>query len=273
MSEQNVTDGDRPIRGKAARLEYILRVAHASGFAHVDDLADALGVSRMTIHRDLDDLHQKGLVRKVRGGASITSSTQFEADWDYRMRARLKEKQAIANAAIHLIEEGDVVLLDDSTTALQLVPLLNRFEAITVITNSEIVVEEVRKSEGINLICLGGQYNRRSASYLGVLSEDTVSRLAADVTFLSSSSLHGTTLYHQDQLQLAIKKAILKAASRRVLLIDHSKVGQRALFQLCDVSDFTHVVMDSGVSDTQQQLIGEQGVEVIVAPMDGPSPA
>lgn len=268
MSELSAVVSSKPKRGKAARLDYILSVAHDSGFAHVDDLAEALSVSRMTIHRDLDDLHQKGLVRKVRGGASITSSTQFEADLDYRLRAKLAEKRAIAGAAINLIEEGDVVLLDDSTTALQLVPLLERFENLTVITNFEVVIDELRKSDRINLISLGGQYNRRSASYLGVLSEDGVSRLAADVAFLSSSSLHGTTLYHQDQLQLAIKKAILKAASRRVLLIDHSKVGQRALFRLCEVSSFSHIVVDSQVPQAEQQLLAEQGLEVIIAPLD-----
>lgn len=267
MSGQDPVSEDRPIRGKTARLDYILQVAHGDGFAHVDDLAEALSVSRMTIHRDLDDLHQKGLVRKVRGGASITSSTQFEADLEYRLRARLDEKKAIAATAINLIDEGDVVLLDDSTTALQLVPLLSRFEALTVITNFEVVIDELRASNRINLISLGGQYSRRSASYLGVLSEDGVSRLAADVAFVSSSSLHGTTLYHQDQLQLAIKKAILKSANRRVLVIDHSKVGQRALFRLCEVSAFTHVVVDSDVPQSDCQLIAEQGVEVLVAPL------
>lgn len=152
MSELSAVVSSKPKRGKAARLDYILSVAHDSGFAHVDDLAEALSVSRMTIHRDLDDLHQKGLVRKVRGGASITSSTQFEADLDYRLRAKLAEKRAIAGAAINLIEEGDVVLLDDSTTALQLVPLLERFENLTVITNFEVVIDELRKSDRINLI-------------------------------------------------------------------------------------------------------------------------
>lgn len=252
-------------RGKAARHEFILREAQHNGLVNVESLADRLQVSRMTIHRDLDELGHRGLVRKVRGGAAITPSTQFESDLEYRRRAKQPEKQAIALAAVNLIEDGDVVLLDDSTTSLQLVPLLSRFEELAVITNFLIAIDELRASDRIRLICLGGMFDRRSASCVGALAEQTVANLAADVVFLSTSALEGHTLYHQDESQLLVKRALHLAADRRVLLLDHSKIGRRALYRLCDVTEFTHVVVDSGISDSDLAALSESGVEVIVA--------
>ncbi len=265
MSITGDSDTGRRSHSKANRLQQILHIAHERGFAHVDDLASTLGVSRMTIHRDLDELHQRGLLRKVRGGASITPSMQFEADLDYRRHARLPEKRAIARAAIALVEVGDVVLIDDSTTALQLAPLFSRFEDLTVITNFQVMIDELRASQQVRLISLGGELNRRYASFVGVVCEESVARLAADVAFISTSSLYETTLYHQDQEQLTIKRAMLAASARRVLLVDHSKIGQRALYRLCDLAEFTHVVVDSGTSEESLRMLAEHGAELIVA--------
>lgn len=251
--------------GKPARLDFILKIAHESGFAHVDDLASALEVSRMTIHRDLDELHQRGLLRKVRGGASPSPSTQFEADLDYRRKSHQAEKRAIAQAAIELVEVGDVVMMDDSTTGIALVPHFSQFDSLTVITNFLPVMEALKGNERISLIGIGGQYSKRYDSFLGVVCEETVAKLAADIMFLSTSSIFDTTLYHQDQLQVSVKRAMLSAANKRVLLIDNSKIGHRALYRLCDASEFTHVIVDKDAPTQAVQALTDQGVNVIVA--------
>ena len=113
--------------------------------------------------------------------------------------------------------------------------------------------------------CLSDELNRRYASFVGVVCEESVARLAADVAFISTSSLYETTLYHQDQEQLTIKRAMLAASARRVLLVDHSKIGQRALYRLCDLAEFTHVVVDSGTSEESLRMLAEHGAELIVA--------
>ena len=249
---------------KAARLEHITTAVTQSGFVSVEDLADTLGVSRMTVHRDLDDLQRMGLLRKVRGGASAYRSTQFESDLHFRATSAVNEKKRIAAAAVELFSDGEVIIVDDSTTALGIIPLLANRPPMTVITNFMPAMTQLTGYPNISLIGLGGQYEPRYAAYLGTICEESLAGLYADVLFASTSSILGTVLYHQDQRVVATKRAMIKAAQSRVLMLDHSKVSQGALYRLCDVAEFTHVVVDSGVPTEQVAAMEDHGVQVIV---------
>lgn len=254
-----------PPKSKGGRLSYINERVRAVGFVAVDDLVDELEVSRMTIHRDLDELQSSGALRKVRGGASAHRSTQFESDLQFRLTAETDEKQRIAAAAAQFANDGDVVLIDDSTTALGLVPHLEERAPFTVITNFLPVLERLSANPQMNVIGLGGQYVARYAAFLGKLCEENLRSLFADVAFISSSSLRNGVLYHQDQQVLATKRAMMEASDRRVLLMDHSKIGQAALFKLGDVSEFTHVVVDDKTDPAIVSMIEDFGVDVVVA--------
>lgn len=250
---------------KVARLEHIVAAVTQHGFASVDDLADQLQVSRMTVHRDLDELQRMGMLRKVRGGASINRSTQHESDLHFRAASAVNEKKRIAAAAAELLNDGEVVIVDDSTTAVGVIPLLASRPPMTVITNFVPAINQLSGFSNINLIGLGGQYEPRYAAFLGKLCEDALADLYADVLFASTSSMLGTVLYHQDQRVVAIKRAMIAAAHMRVLLIDHTKMGQGALHRLGDVGDFTHVVVDASVSEEQRAAMADRGTQVLVA--------
>lgn len=249
---------------KAARLEHITTLVTKSGFVSVEDLADTLGVSRMTVHRDLDELQRMGVLRKVRGGASAHRSTQYESDLHYRASSAVQEKKRIAAAAVELFDDGEVIIVDDSTTALGLIPLLANRPPMTVITNFMPAMTQLATMPNVSLIGLGGQYVPQYAAFLGTLCEESLAGLYADVLFCSTSSILGTVLYHQDQRVVATKRAMIRAARARVLMVDHTKVSQGALYRLCDVDEFTHVVVDSGTPEQQVTAMQEKGVEVMV---------
>jgi len=135
---------------------------------------------------------------------------------------------------------------------------------MTVITNFVPAITQLTSYPNIRLIGLGGDYEPRYAAFLGKLCEDSLAGLYADVLFASTSSILGTVLYHQDQRVVATKRAMMKAAGSRVLLLDHTKVSQGALYRLGDVDEFTHVVVDAAVPDSQVTAMEERGVEVIV---------
>lgn len=253
------------VRSKAERLEHITTAVRRDGFVNVEQLVEALGVSRMTIHRDLDDLQERGTLRKVRGGASAHRSTQYESDLLYRSGTAVEEKKRIAAKAAELVDDGEVVIVDDSTSALRLLPHLAQHERMTIITNCLPAMQEASSHPHVNLISLGGQFVPRYASFLGLICENNLKGLLADVLFTSTSSIRGGTLYHQDQRVVTTKRAMMEAAQRRVLLMDHTKFGQGALYRLGDVSEFSHVVVDDQVDPTVVTQLREQGVTVLTA--------
>lgn len=254
-----------PGRNKATRLAFVTEVVNRDGFVTVDALAAELDVSRMTVHRDLDELQQAGVLRKVRGGASAQRSATFESDLPYRMRAALTEKRAIARAAAELATEGDVVIIDDSTTSLELLPHIVGQGQVTIITNFMTAMEAIGGKPDTTLIGLGGEYVPRYRAFLGVGCEKALSELYADVLFASTSALRGLDVYHQDQRVVVVKRAMMAAAQRRVLLMDNTKLGQGALHRLGSVTEFTHVVVDEKADPAVVATIAEAGVEVIVA--------
>ena len=247
------------------RLGLIADWVSVEGFVTLDDLTDRLGVSKMTVHRDLDALHDKGLLRKVRGGASAYRSSQFESDLPFRSRAAIEEKQAIAQVAATLASEGDVVILDDSTTSLEMIPHITGSVPVTVITNFLVAMQAIEGRSNTTLIGLGGEYVERYKSFRGVLCEKALSDLYADVLFLSSSSMRDGTVFHQDQRVVSVKRAMMRAAQQRVLLMDHTKVGHGALHRLAGVEEFTHVVVDDKVSSADLRALQEAGPQVLIA--------
>ncbi len=262
-----VPDGEprRAAHGKAARLHHITESVREHGFVTVDALAAELEVSRMTIHRDLDELQGDRVLRKVRGGASAERTTTFESDFEYRANAVLAEKRAIARAAAVYANDGDVVVVGDSSTTSHVVPYLLKLENITVVSNFLPVMEMVSRVPGAALIGLAGQFHPQYRSFLGLLCEQALATLYADVLFASSSALLGTEVFHQDELIVKVKQAMIRASKTRVLMLDHTKLGHGALHRVGPVTDFTHVVVDADADPQAVAQIRDAGVEVVIA--------
>ncbi|CAA9244465.1 MAG: Glycerol-3-phosphate regulon repressor, DeoR family [uncultured Arthrobacter sp.] len=235
---------------KKPRIERQRRlVGHVldAGFASAAELASLTGVSVMTIHRDIDDLARRGILRKVSGGVSALPSTVFEASSEIRMQLEPGAKQALARVAATFVEAGMSVLLDDSTTVLALARLLNDKGPLTVLTNYRQALEVFRENDDVRLIVIGGQYSRTHDSFIGLPSDSSVTSYSVDVVFQSTSTMGPHMTYHQEQDVVHMKRAMLKAGARRVLMMDGSKVGRTSLHHYVPVSDFTDVVLTDDV--------------------------
>lgn len=252
-------------RSKAVRLSFITESVLKHGFVTVDDLAEQLGVSRMTIHRDLDELQSLSTLRKVRGGASAHRSTQFESDFQFRAATQVPQKRAIATVAAELAGEGDVVIIDDSSTAGEVFPFLLDKAPLTVITNFVPVMEKAVTIPNLKLIALAGEYDARYNSFLGILCENTLANLYADVLFTSSSAVQGTEVFHQDQRIVTAKQAMMRASRIRVLMLDSSKFNHGALHRIGNVNEFTHIIVDEELDDESVRKLQDTGVTVLVA--------
>jgi DeoR/GlpR family transcriptional regulator of sugar metabolism len=162
------------------RRHEIVKLVQNGKTVQLDELAERLGVSRMTIHRDLDLLESRGLLRKERGGATAESSLLFESNFHFRMQLDQDEKRALARAARALIEPGNVIMIDESTTTLAICDELGSIEHVTVISNSLAVCERLRGWSNVHLILTGGTYNDTFQGFYGLICEHTVSKVRAD---------------------------------------------------------------------------------------------
>lgn len=233
------------------------------------DLAAGFGVSLMTIHRDLDELESRGILRKTRGGATAQPSSLFESSVLYRASAKLAEKQAISRFAIGLVESGQAVMLSDATTMMPLVDLLPTVAPLTVIANFLPTIEALKGREGIRLIALGGEYSPTHDSFGGILCEGAIASLRADICFISVSAVSGGVAYHQEQEIVAVMRAMLRSSAKKVLLIDHSKLGKTALHRVAPLSDFDLVVVDSRVNEDGLRELRDARTPFEIAPMGG----
>jgi len=252
------------IKGAPARRQAMLDHIIQAGSAQVDELAARFGVSRMTVHRDLDALADQGMVNKQHGGVTTRSSSVFESNFALRSHIATREKQALARAALERISPGEAVMLDDSTTAAQLASLLPAREPLTVITNGLESIDRLKSASGIKLITLGGDYQPRFNATFGLLCEQTIASLRANVAILSASAILGTTAYVQDPTVTQIKRALMAAAERRILLVHSAKFGSGALHRLADLSEFELILVDTGLDAVHRRALDEAGIDYLL---------
>jgi DeoR/GlpR family transcriptional regulator of sugar metabolism len=255
--------GRRPARRQAQIAAYV--VEHGTATAH--ELVEVFGVSLMTVHRDLDALERQGVVRKYRGGVSAQPTSVFESNVAYRLNTAQAQKRALARRARELVEPGMSVMLDDSTSALAVVPLLEDVTPLTVATNFLPAVSQLTAMPGIQLIALGGIYSPTHDSFGGVPCAEAVEALQTDLLFCSVSAVSATHAYHQEQEIVLVKRAMLRAARTRVLLIDDAKLRRTALHRLAPLTDFDLVLVDDRAPAEQVAALREHGAAVEVVPV------
>jgi len=252
-------------RATANRRARIGDLVLQQGTLAIEEIVERFGVSRMTVHRDLDELERRGVLHKVRGGASARPSTQFESDIRFRMGRESAAKEALSAAALELISPGDSVLVDEATTLLPLVRRLPGLGSLTVISNFIPALRILADQPELRLIALGGEYDPRFATYTGPLCRATVERLRPDLYITSTTAVDAHGAYHPDARIADVKRAMLAVASRGVLLADHTKLGQRALHRVTGPADFDTVICDHTAADAAVRPLREAGAHVTLA--------
>lgn len=231
----------------------------------VEDLMAHFDISRMTVHRDLDSLVEEGWAQKVRGGVTVRSDTQFESDYRIRQHVQVVEKKRIARAAVDLIGEGEAVAMGFGSTVMAMVPYLRDKTPLTVATASLPCMIALMENRQVELIGIGGRYIRQFDGYFGKGAEASFANLMLDVCFLSSSAMLGAQIYHQSEQVVQVKLAMMRAARRNYLLMDHTKFGHSALFLLGDLAQFDALVTDRKPDDTLCRVAEEAKTRLIIA--------
>ncbi|OIJ93130.1 DeoR/GlpR family DNA-binding transcription regulator [Streptomyces monashensis] len=244
------------------RHQRILSVLRSGGPASVAELSEQLGVSPATVRRDLVRLEEDGLLTRVHGGAVVEEGDQPFAEV---AEVRVDEKDAIAARAAAMITDGQSVLLDIGTTAYRLARHLHG-RRLTVITSNLVVYEELADDEDIALVLLGGMVRREYRSLVGFLTEDNLRQLHADWLFLGTSGIRpGGQVMDTTVVEVPVKRAMIAASDRVVLLADAAKFPGTGMAKVCGPEDLDAVVTDAPVDPATRSALQEAGVEVVVA--------
>lgn len=257
---------ESPVQGgaRARRHALILRYVAERKDVTLTELADQFGVSQMTVYRDVEHLERMAAVRRVPGGITSQPSTVFESNLQYRQTIQVEEKQAIARAAVKLVEPGMSIMLDDGTTIAPMLAELRHRAPLTVISGFTPVLDGLRGIDNIELIMLGGVYRQRHDCVVGVLSEDMIRNLRADLFFMSPSAIDRGEILHQEQEMVGVKRAMIASCERRVLLSDHSKLGRTATHRVAGIEEFDRVFVDERATAEQLQHLHSEDVAVTI---------
>lgn len=248
------------------RRSRISELLNQRGECSVEHLARRVGVSTMTIRRDLQALAAAGRVIRTHGGATPAERIAFEFQFLERSRKNRRAKWAIAAAAAELVDDGQSVLLDSGTTTLALAERLKTKKSLTVITTSLPIASALQFCERIEVLLLGGFVRRDSPDLTGALTEANVERLRADVAFIGADGVDRRGNIYNASLPVGRLLGKMASSANRVYVVaDSSKIGASALMRFGSIAKWDGLITDAGVERATAAALRRAGVNLIKA--------
>jgi DeoR/GlpR family transcriptional regulator of sugar metabolism len=252
-----------------ARQEAILHALQASGSVAIESLCFSLKASVATIRRDLQDLEQRALLRRTRGGAVAIGPLFYEpfrndSSFQEKVGSFAEEKRRIARTAASLVVKGNTVALSGGTTTTEIARSLTAMEGITVITNTVNVAMELSAYKKIEVIVSGGSLRDNWFTLVGPLANMAAQMLFADIMFLGVDGIRadfGLSCMHPQEAEFL--RALAAHSSRRVVVADHSKIGAQGKWMLCPTADISLIITDDGATDAMIAPFQQMGIEVV----------
>jgi DeoR/GlpR family transcriptional regulator of sugar metabolism len=254
------------------RQETIIGFLKNEGKISVEDLANRLKVSQVTLRKDLDALERRGLLERIHGSALFSQQSRFNIAFLEKLRMHAPAKERIAQAAASQIQEGDSLILDAGTTTFALAQaLVGRFTNLFVITNSVPAALELSKG-GYEILLLGGQVRNHSLALIGPMAVQNLETYHVDRAFIGTS---GITLSHgystPNSLDAHMKRAMIRAADKTYVLTDSSKFGHNCLVSFAKCSEIQLTLTDSGLSLNVFKDFRQHGIELRMVGSNGES--
>jgi DeoR family transcriptional regulator of aga operon len=246
------------------RRQHVLAQVQRDGRVLVSLLSETLGISRITVRKDLDYLESKGLVMRTHGGAlSPQNSSLLDPALPEKEQKQLKEKQRIASAAASLVKDDQCIVLDSGTTTMAVARELRRFSRLTIITNAVNIASELAGTD-FEVILTGGTLRKNSFSLVGPLAEDVLGEMHADILFLGVDGFDVKVgLTTPNVLESRVNRAMVHAAKRVVAVCDSTKFSRRSLALIVPPSAIHTVITDNHLSNEDMEALTLSGIEVI----------
>src|SRR6516225_3085000 len=250
------------------RRQKLLELISQRGFVALADLAAAIDASESTIRRDLEHLHQRGVLKRTHGGAIYLGDGLTLPALEERSESQVEEKRAIGKAAADLIQDGDAILLDGGTTTLEVARLLVG-RPIQIVTNSLPIANLFASNREADLVMLGGYVYPKTGVALGPLTVRMLEDIHVHQTILSVGGITAKGLFNSNLLLVETERLMMRCADEVVVVADHTKVGRQALAFLCGFGEIDTLIVDDGLTPAQRAVVDQTDARLIVASAAG----
>lgn len=247
------------------RLDRIIALLQEQGRVSVIELSDMFGVSSVTIRNDLTLLEKQGWLIRTHGGAMAKSEANTELAFDFRRGLHVAEKERIGRAAAEMIQDGEAIALDASTTAWQVARHLKDRRELTVITNGLFVALEFLNSPGVTVVMPGGSLRIASASLIGDLGANILDRYNVQKGFFGARGFTlAEGLTDVSQYEVELKQRMVTRSKQVVAIVDSSKWGQVAFATFASLDQLNCVIADTAAPQGMLDVLRERHIQVIL---------
>lgn len=230
------------------RQEQILKILNTQQFARYSDLAKQLFVSPATIRRDTLDMENRGLIKRVLNGVTLSEEPE-DVPYDYSVTLNLDAKRTVASRADRLIKSGMSLFIDSSTTALVLIRELSAVDELYIVTNGILVALEASKHNGWHVNLVGGAVNKMLENISGDRATRDIENYQADLAIFSCRGLIAAGATDANDQEANIKRAFAAHADQVMLLVDHTKVGKHQLYMSAPMNTLDYIATDKAMPE------------------------
>ena len=245
------------------RREIIAKLT-VNGKVIVSELAREFGVTEETIRRDLEKLDQDGLASKTYGGAVSKHNSALDLPYSVREGVNVVQKQMIADKLAELIEDGERIMVDSSSTSLYLIKKLKEKKNLTIITNSVKILLELADMQNWTVLSTGGVLKKGALSLTGSSAEKMINSYHVDTAICSCKGLDMTLgVTDSNENDSIIKQAMLNSAERKILALDLEKFDKKSFVKVCDLTDMDIIATDKEPTDKWINFCFENGIDLV----------
>ena len=253
----------------AERAKYIHKRVQRDDAVSVEDLAQELDVSPITIRRDLERLEQEGRLRRTHGGAVRRDFLNTEEFYDSKLIRNHAAKERMARACVERIPEGATIILDAGTSTFEVARLLRTRIDLTVVTFDLAIAGELYRA-GVRTFLTGGEIQNSTGALYGAGAERFVSDVSVDLAVLgvASISINGD-LFTPTAEKAALKRAVMQSARKKILLADVSKFSRSSFWKICGLHEFHTLITDHQIGEPDRQRLNAESVEIVIVRREG----
>ena len=245
------------------RRKQILEKLTEAGRVHVADISKALGVTEVTVRRDLKFLEKSGLLKKTHGGA-VLAGPRIQASVGYRQTRNLNAKKIVGKLASELVKDDDIIYLEAGSTCYEIINHLAEREKLTVIVNSLYLMHRLHELTKHRIIIIGGEYRHDRMDTVGSAAEAAIAQLGGFKAFTGADDISiDSGISGADVVTVGFAKLVLKRSSKVIFVGDHTKFDNPALYKISGIEALDYIVTDTKPSKDWHQVCEENNIKLV----------